>query len=200
METSGASDVVFFEAEDSEEQPSTHLFFANNQDNVGSPQLNSPVLRWNGSQFTTVQDLALQSPSAAVLFQVNSQLFMVVASSNDVRSSLYTWRDGEFSLTQVFSTTSASDVVFYPSSDGSNYVIVSNSTGGANVFTFSDSAITPASTLQGSGTTSLELSVLNNTGIHDTVSTIHDSIWLTTDLSHYITPPHIIPYACTVLR
>jgi G-protein coupled receptor 98 len=162
VQTSGANDVLFFEAPNSEGQNSVNLFFANNEDNAGSLELNSPVLQWNGSAFTDIQSLSLRSPSAAVVFQNGSDLFMVVVSVNDDRSSLYSWSSNRFTVTSFFATSSASDAVHYQGSDGSQNVVVASSDGTA-VFTLSGTSLTPTSTISGSSTADLETFVWNNT-------------------------------------
>ena len=88
---------------------------------------------------------------------------MVVVSVNDDRSSLYSWSSNRFTVTSFFATSSASDVVHYQGSDGSQNVVVASSDGTA-VFTLSGTSLTPTSTISGSSTADLETFVWNNTG------------------------------------
>lgn len=158
MPTSGASDVIFFTAADDQGQPTTHLLFVNQEDDMGSLQLESTILRWNGTHFISSQSLLLQNPVAAVTFSVSTEFYLAVASGTDDRSSLYVWRQGLFTLLGSFATTSASDIVYFQRDGLMHYIAVSSSVGGVTVFSFSETTETlnQVSVLVGNGTTGLE--------------------------------------------
>lgn len=158
MPTSGASDVIFFTAADDQGQPTTHLLFVNQEDDVGSLQLESPILRWNGTHFITSQSLLLQNPVAAVTFAVGTEFYLAVASGTDDRSSLYVWRQGLFTFLSSFATVSASDIAYFQRDGLMHHVAVSSSVGGVTVFSFSETAETlvQISVIVGNGTTGLE--------------------------------------------
>ena len=125
---------------------------------MGSLQLESPILRWNGTHFISSQSLLLQNPVAAVTFAVSTELYLAVASGTDDRSSLYVWRQGLFTLLRSFATASASDIAYIQRDGLMHYVAVSSSVGGVTVFSFSETseALNQASVIVGNGTTGLE--------------------------------------------
>ena len=156
--TSGASDVIFFTAADDQGQPTAHLLFVNQEDNTGSLQLESTILRWNGTLFVSSQSLVLQNPVAAVTFTAGSELYLAVASATDNRSPLYVWKEGLFVFQGSFTTASASDIVYFQQASLTQYVAVSSSEGGVTVFSFSEatSSLNQAFTIAGNDTTGLE--------------------------------------------
>ena len=156
--TSGASDVIFFTAADDQGQPTTHLLFVNQEDNTGSLQLESTVLRWNGTHFISSQSLVLQNPVAAVTFAAGSEFYLAAASATDDRSPLYVWRQGLFTFLGSFTTTSANDIVYFQRDGLTHYVAVSSLVGGVTVFSFSEAteALDQVSVIVGNGTTGLE--------------------------------------------
>lgn len=166
MPTSGASDVIFFTAADNQGQPTTHLLFVNQEDNTGSLQLESTILRWNGTHFISSQSLPLRNPTAAVTFAVGSEFYLAVASATDDRSSLYVWKQGLFIFQGSFATASASDIVYFQGEGLAHYVAVSSSVGGVTVFSFSEASQTleQASVLDGNGTTALQAFTWNGQG------------------------------------
>lgn len=156
--TSGASDAIFFTAADDQGQPTTHLLFVNQEDNTGSLQLESTILRWNGTHFVLSQSLLLQNPTAAVTFTAGSEFYLAVASATDDRSPLYIWKQGLFVFQGSFTTASASDIVYFQQANLTQYVAVSSSVGGVTVFSFSEAttSLDLAFTIAGNDTTGLE--------------------------------------------
>lgn len=79
--TVGASDVLSLEAPNGE----MYIVIASREDNEGSPNVDSVVLRWNEGHFEPFQTLETIGASAAAAFYIGDSLYLAFSSFTDTR-------------------------------------------------------------------------------------------------------------------
>lgn len=79
--TVGASDIVTLEAPNGE----WYVVIASREDNEGSPNVDSVVLRWNEGSFVLFQSLETIGASAVSAFSIGEFLYLTFASFTDTR-------------------------------------------------------------------------------------------------------------------
>ena len=79
--TVGASHIVSFKAPNGE----WYIVIASREDDEGSPNVDSVVMRWNEGHFVPSQSLETIGASAVAVFSVVDSLYLAFASFTDIR-------------------------------------------------------------------------------------------------------------------
>lgn len=79
--TVGASDIVSFEDSNGE----WYIVIASREDNEGSPNVDSVVMRWSGGRFVPFQSLETIGASAVEVLAIGDTHYLVFASFTDTR-------------------------------------------------------------------------------------------------------------------